>query len=153
MFSVVLTICTFLLTLFLFLVVVIVRDEAPMTTASNSPTSPPPGGKDEIHHPGEKLFNANCKACHRIHQKLVGPALAGVLERRDSLWVIKMIRNSAQLIASGDPVAVKLFEEYNRTQMTSFTTFSDQELRDLLTYLKLESERKPEPVSVPEVAV
>jgi mono/diheme cytochrome c family protein len=27
---------------------------------------------------GEALFNGNCKACHRVKQKLVGPALAGV---------------------------------------------------------------------------
>ena len=27
---------------------------------------------------GQALFNADCKACHRVKQKLVGPALAGV---------------------------------------------------------------------------
>jgi cytochrome c2 len=30
---------------------------------------------------GETLFNANCKACHAVKRKLVGPALAGVESR------------------------------------------------------------------------
>lgn len=48
----------------------------------------------------------------------------------------------SQLIALGDPIAVKLFREYNGTQMTSFTSFSDEELRSLLEYIKIESERE-----------
>jgi mono/diheme cytochrome c family protein len=147
--SVILTIWAFVLTVFLFCLVVIVQsDVTPADTTSGSVTAAPPV-QQQIEHPGEKVFKANCKSCHRIHQQLVGPALAGVLERRDSLWVIKMIRNSAQLIASGDPTAVKLFREYNGTQMTSFTTLSEEELRNLLEYLKLESEREDKPVPSP----
>jgi hypothetical protein len=80
---------------------------------------------------------------------LIGPPLAGVLERRDSLWVVKMIRNSSQLIASGDPIATELFREYKGTQMTSFSSFSDEDLRTLLEYIKLESEREDKPVPAP----
>jgi mono/diheme cytochrome c family protein len=90
------------------------------TTISSAPQ------QQEIDHPGQKIFKANCTPCHRIHQRLVGPALAGVFERR----------------ASGDPAAVKLFREYNGTQMTSFTSFSDEGLRNLLEYIKLESARE-----------
>ena len=151
--SVILTICVFVLTVHLFVVVVIVqREVAPVSVTANSVTASPSVQPQEVEHPGKKIFKANCNACHRIHQKLVGPALAGVLERRDSLWVTRMIRNSAQLIASGDPTAVKLFREYNGTQMTSFTSLSDEELRNLLEYLKLESEKrenKPRPLPGP----
>ena len=145
--SVTLTLCAFALTLILLVVVVSVQNgmataEVTASGMAGSPSKPQEG----IKHPGEKVFNANCKACHRIHQKLVGPALAGVLERRDSIWVIKMIKNSSQLIASGDPTAVKLFREYNGTQMTSFNSISDEDLRVLLEYIKLESERELEVV-------
>jgi mono/diheme cytochrome c family protein len=148
--SVMLTICVFVLTVCSFIAVVILQnDVASVTATSNSATENPSVQQQAIEHPGEKIFKANCKACHRIHHRLVGPPLAGVFERRDSLWVTRMIRNSAQLIASGDPTAVKLFREYNGTQMTSFTTLSDEELRQLLEYIKLESEREDKPLPAP----
>lgn len=146
--SLVLTTGAFMLTVVLFIVVVIdlnVTTSDPASTAviSNTPQ------QLEIDHPGQKIFKANCTPCHRIRQKLIGPALAGVLDRRDSLWVIKMIRNSSQLIASGDPTAIALFREYNNTQMTSFTSFSDEDLKSLLEYIKLESAREEKPLPVP----
>jgi mono/diheme cytochrome c family protein len=141
----ILTTCVFLLTVCLFAAVVIIQNDViPAGGTSNAMPAIPTVQQQTVEHPGKKIFEANCKTCHRIHKRLVGPALAGVLERRDSLWVIKMIRNSSQLIASGDPTAVKLFEEYNGLQMTSFASFSDADLRSLLEYLKLESENKPE---------
>ena len=144
-----LTMCVFMLTVVLFVVIINLKPSDPTSSAviSSAPQ------QQEIDHPGQKIFKANCTPCHRMHQKLIGPALSGVMERRDSLWVIKMIRNSSQLIASGDPTAVKLFREYNGTQMTSFTSFSDEELRTLLEYIKLESERPLPPPSPSMVEV
>ena len=146
-----LTTGVFMLSVILFVVVVVnlnVTSSGPTSTAVISNPSPQP----EIDHPGQKIFKANCTPCHRIHQKLIGPALAGVLERRDSLWVIQMIRNSSQLIASGDPTAVKLFRDYNGIQMTSFTSFSDEDLKSLLEYIKLESTREEQPLPAPSRA-
>ena len=142
----ILTIGASVLTVVLFVVVVVAlnanRSDPATVVISSTPQ------QQEIDHPGQKIFKVNCTPCHRIHQKLVGPALAGVLERRDSLWIIKMIRNSSQLIASGDPTAIKLFREYNGTQMTSFTTFSEEELKSLLEYINLESAR---PLPAPSI--
>jgi mono/diheme cytochrome c family protein len=143
--SVILVTTVFALALLLYVVVIISLNGVPSEAqTSNAVTSQAPQ-QQEINHPGQKLFKTNCTPCHRINQKLVGPALAGVLDRRDSLWVVRMIQNSSKLIASGDPTAVKLFEEYNRTQMTAFTSFSDDDLRNLLEYLKLESARQSAP--------
>ena len=150
--SLLLTTCVIVLTVSLFVVVVIQSEVASVATTSSPAMASPPVQQQAVKHPGEKIFEANCKSCHRINQKLIGPALAGVLERRDSLWVISMIRNSAQLIASGDPTAVKLFHEYNGIQMTSFTSFSEEELRSLLEYLKLEQEREDMPLPGPSPA-
>jgi mono/diheme cytochrome c family protein len=149
--SVSLTIGAFILTVavVLFVVVVITLNGLSSDSVTSTPSISSAPQQQEIDHPGQKIFKANCTPCHRIHQKLVGPALAGVLERRDSLWVIKMIRNSSQLIASGDPTAVELFRAYNGTQMTSFTSFSDEELKSLLEYIKLESAREYKPVPAP----
>ena len=59
---------------------------------------------------GKKLFDTNCKTCHRVDSRLIGPPLAGVYERAPSIeWIQNFVRNSSAVIASGDPYAVNLF--------------------------------------------
>ncbi|MEP2671354.1 MAG: c-type cytochrome [Cyclobacteriaceae bacterium] len=97
---------------------------------------------------GETLFNANCKACHRVKQKLIGPALAGVEDRAPSIdWIKEFVRNSSKVIASGDEYANKVYEENGKTLMTAFTSFSDDQIMSILAYVKAEAE-KPEEVAV-----
>jgi cytochrome c2 len=56
---------------------------------------------------GKALFDTNCKTCHRVHQKLVGPQLAGVYDRAPSIdWIKSFVKNSSAVIASGDDYAV-----------------------------------------------
>lgn len=84
---------------------------------------------------GEQIFKQNCTACHMITDaKLVGPGLKGVTDKYEKEWLIKWIRNSQELIASGDERAIKIYEEYNKTAMSSFY-FSDDEFSDLLAYM------------------
>jgi mono/diheme cytochrome c family protein len=90
---------------------------------------------DETIAIGKALFNANCKSCHGIENGIIGPPLKHVYSKRDSAWLRKWITNSSKLIAAGDPEAVKLFEEYNRTQMTNFSAFDEEHLNALLLYL------------------
>ena len=86
---------------------------------------------------GESLFNANCKACHRVKQKLVGPALAGVYDRAPSIdWIKKFVKNSSAVIASNDDYAVKLYNEYNKTQMTAFSSLKDEHIMNIIAYIK-----------------
>ncbi|MGL1885654.1 MAG: c-type cytochrome [Reichenbachiella sp.] len=97
---------------------------------------------------GEKLFKANCAVCHAVHEKVIGPALKNVHERRDVAWITAFVKNSQKVIKGGDDYAVKLYEEYNKTEMTSFD-FSDEEVLSILAYLQVESAKVP----VAEVAV
>ena len=84
---------------------------------------------------GEKIFKQNCTACHTIGGgRLVGPDLSGVTEKREDKWLKSWITNSQDLIASGDADAIAIFEEYNKTVMTSFD-FSDEELTAVLAYI------------------
>ena len=99
---------------------------------------------------GESLFNANCKACHRVHQKLVGPALADVYNRAPSIdWIKSFIKNSSAVIASGDDYANKLYTEYNKTQMTAFSSLKDEDIMNLLAYIKAETEKGPAVAAAP----
>jgi mono/diheme cytochrome c family protein len=87
---------------------------------------------------GEQLFNTNCKTCHRVSQRLIGPPLAGVYERAPSIdWIKNFVRNSSAVIASGDPYAVNLYNEYNKVMMTSFP-LKDEEIMNILGYIKAE---------------
>ena len=64
---------------------------------------------------GQAVFNANCKTCHAVNKKVIGPALAGVDERTPSIqWIKDFVHNSAKVIASGDDYAVKLYNENNQ---------------------------------------
>jgi len=92
---------------------------------------------------GEKIFKSKCTSCHAIDRKVVGPALKGVPDTKSEEWLIKWIRNSQALIASGDAEAVKIFEEYNKSVMTSFTDLSDDQIKSVIAFIKDASVEKP----------
>lgn len=95
---------------------------------------------------GEKLYKANCTACHSINDKIVGPALKDVHKRRDAKWLVKWIKNSQALIKSGDATAVQVFKENNEALMTPFETLSDAQIGSIVEYIKQESEAPAKPV-------
>ncbi|HEY0654763.1 MAG TPA: c-type cytochrome [Chryseosolibacter sp.] len=100
---------------------------------------------------GEALFKANCKACHAVDRKLVGPALGGVYDRAPSIdWIKKFVKNSSAVIASGDEYAVNLYNEYNKTQMTAFTSFKDEDIMNVLAYIKKTAEAPVVDPNVPD---
>lgn len=85
---------------------------------------------------GEKLFKTNCAACHTVgDNKLVGPGLKGINEKRSVEWLLKWVKNSAELIASGDADAKAIFEEYNKVPMPA-QTVNDDEIKAILAYIK-----------------
>ncbi len=97
---------------------------------------------DALVSAGESLFKANCTQCHAIHEKVIGPALKDVHDRREKEWLLKWIRNSQKLIQSGDETAVALWEEYNKTAMPAYP-FSDDEITSILAYVKVQSSIDP----------
>ncbi|MDO6674279.1 c-type cytochrome [Tenacibaculum sp. 1B UA] len=83
---------------------------------------------------GKKLFKSLCASCHKLDKKLVGPALAGIEEKRTNEWLKAWIKNNAELRASGDKDAIAIFEEYNGSNMTAFPQLTDQNIDDILYY-------------------
>ncbi len=96
---------------------------------------------------GKNLFEGNCTSCHGVHEKLIGPALAGVSDRREEAWLLKWINNSQAMIKAGDPIAVKLYNDNGKQNMNSFN-FSDAELKDILAYIKEETAKGPQTAAV-----
>lgn len=100
---------------------------------------------------GKELFERNCTVCHQLGKgKLVGPDLQGVTERREKQWLFNFIHNSQEVIKSGDPIAVKLYEEYNKSLMPPFTQLSDAEINSIIDYI---SNWQPEKVEIVAVDV
>ncbi len=97
-------------------------------------------GQDGDPNNGEKLFKANCTACHALDKQVVGPPLKGVVERVqkeggvDKEWLHKWIKNNKELRASGDKYANEIFEKYNKTEMQLFPNLSDKDIDDILAY-------------------
>lgn len=83
---------------------------------------------------GAQLFKA-CAVCHQLGKgRLVGPDLYQVTQRRDREWLIKFIRNSQEVIQSGDEYAVKLFEEYNKIPMPP-AGLTDEQIIAVIDYI------------------
>ena len=96
---------------------------------------------------GKEIFNANCAACHKLDAKATGPALRGVAAKYDKEWLYKWIKNSGELIKSGDAQAVKVFEENNKVAMTAFPQLSNEDIDNIIAYTS-----EPAPVAVTPVA-
>lgn len=89
---------------------------------------------------GKTLFQQNCASCHNVHKQVTGPALKGVEERwSDKKLLHQWIHNSSAVVASGDPYAVKLFNDFNKQVMPGFPSFTDKDIDDILAYIDVES--------------
>ena len=99
-------------------------------------SDPTVDSSDEAVAAGKALFNTNCKTCHKLDQKLVGPALRGATDRQPAENVKKFIKNSAVVIGSGDSYYSGLYKEYNNTPMPAHTFLSDDDLNHLLSYIE-----------------
>ena len=94
---------------------------------------------------GKELFNTNCAACHKLDAKATGPALRNVASKYDKEWLYKWIKNSGELIKSGDALAVKVFEENNKVAMTAFPQLSNEDIDNILAYTSEPAPSAPTP--------
>ncbi|MEN1783921.1 MAG: cytochrome c [Bacteroidota bacterium] len=88
----------------------------------------------ELAAAGEAKYNAICVACHMVEQRMIGPAMKGVLERRSPEWVMNMILNPDGMLKE-DPIAKALLKEYNNAIMLN-QNLSQEEARSILEYLR-----------------
>ena len=91
---------------------------------------------------GAAIFEESCVACHKLGQRLVGPDLLGVNEKRSEEWLLEFIKSPQAMINSGDPDAVAIYEEYNRILMTDQSFLSDDEIKAVLAYIREETKAR-----------
>jgi protein SCO1/2 len=99
---------------------------------------------------GESLFRQRCSSCHIIGERwlvpesqsarLLGPDLAGVLERRDRDWLARWLEKPNELLAQGDPIALELFERHGKVAMPNLS-LDEADVNALLEFIESESRR------------
>jgi mono/diheme cytochrome c family protein len=88
---------------------------------------------------GKNIFQTYCSPCHGVHKEIIGPMLASVTKKLPEEWLFAFIRNSQQVIASGDEYANFLFKQYNQAVMPAFRKLSGKDISDILFYIEKES--------------
>lgn len=83
---------------------------------------------------GQEIYNKMCTACHRPNKKFIGPAQAGVMERRTPEWVMNMILNPEGMLQN-DPLAKELLAEFNGAPMAN-QNLTQEEARAVLEYFR-----------------
>jgi mono/diheme cytochrome c family protein len=83
---------------------------------------------------GAELFRENCAACHSLGaDPILGPGLAGVLERRERDWLIRKITEPDRMVAEGESITMALVEEHGMAMLNLGMTRGQAET--ILTHL------------------
>ncbi len=83
-----------------------------------------------------ELFDELCADCHSIGEgDMKGPDLMGIEQIHTEDWLIKFIRSAKTVINSGDPKAIKSWEQYNKGNMPD-NSLSDAEIKSLIDYIR-----------------
>ncbi|MDJ1501838.1 cytochrome c [Xanthocytophaga agilis] len=114
------------------------QDEKPIKQTSPQPAKQKAISPEAVmYKQGKKLFIKNCEACHsKTHEIIVGPGLKDVTKRQSREWIGRWIRNSSEVIASGDEYGVKVFTDNNNIVMQSFPDLTDKEIDAILFYIE-----------------
>lgn len=106
---------------------------------------------------GEQIFRTRCATCHTITGKeladALGPDLLNVSKRREQRWLYDWLKAPDQMINKKDPIAMKMYERYNKLAMPNMR-LNKEEADVLLGYIDDESRRVlGVPVSIEEKTV
>lgn len=90
-------------------------------------------------HPGQVLFKKKCQLCHDFKHKKLGPPLENVMERWhfDTTAIVHYIKDAQRYRDTAvSDYARNLFIEFDRIEMQQFPELSEEEILQILDYLK-----------------
>ncbi|CAM3871503.1 c-type cytochrome [Flavobacterium branchiophilum] len=120
------------------------QNAAPAAAPATEAAAPAAAGTGDAAK-GKELFNTNCAACHKLDKDMTGPALRGISSKVSTDWLYKWIRNSSQMIKSGDAEAVRVSKAYNGAVMTAFPQLSDADIDNIIAYTNEPKAEAPAP--------
>jgi mono/diheme cytochrome c family protein len=126
------------------------RDTAPGTAPQSMVKKEEPAGPDKGVGPitsidlpetiddalaatGKEVFEAKCTACHKVDKRFVGPALAGITERREPEWIMNMILDPERMVKENEAAKALLAEYLSPMANQSLT---EDEARSILEYFR-----------------
>jgi len=83
---------------------------------------------------GAELYKAKCTSCHRTDKKFIGPASAGVLNRRTPEWIMNLMLNPQEM-EKKDHLTKELSKEFNNAIMPN-QFLNEYEARSVLEYFR-----------------
>ncbi len=90
-----------------------------------------------------QYFKTNCSSCHTIGGgMLTGPDLKNVLQRQSRDWLVKWIVDPEGVLASGDPIAIKLQKEARGAVMRNIPGMTPELANALLDFIAAESKKE-----------
>ena len=93
---------------------------------------------------GESIFRTRCATCHTVTgnelEGALGPDLLGVTRKREPQWLLDWLKAPDQMLNKKDPIAMALYEQYNRLAMPNMR-LNKEEALTLLDYLEDETSR------------
>jgi len=99
--------------------------------------------------PGKGLFIKACSGCHSIgYGNIIGPDLAGVMERRDRAWLKRYLIEPDVMRAEGDKLAIELGAQFPNVDMPALG-LSPNDAEDLMTYLSSKTGVAPAVPAIP----
>jgi cytochrome oxidase Cu insertion factor (SCO1/SenC/PrrC family) len=90
---------------------------------------------------GEELFRTRCVTCHTVGQpgtetaKSIGPDLTHVTRTRQRGWLVRWLKEPDAVLAAKDPIAVGLYEKYNKLAMPNLK-LSEADVEAVLSFLE-----------------
>lgn len=90
---------------------------------------------------GKLLFKDKCASCHNLATNSTGPALTPKMNELEEAFLIAWIKNNVALIASGNKQAIEA-SKFSPTEMKTFPTLSDQQIKDIIAYAKVGEPKK-----------
>lgn len=95
---------------------------------------------EELAKQGQVIFDMKCLACHHVEDRVVGPALQDVIQRRTAEYMMNMMLNPDEMIQK-HPTAKKLFAEF-LVPMT-FQNVTKDEARAIVEYIRSVTGKDP----------
>ncbi len=88
---------------------------------------------------GENLYRTRCMSCHTLDgtrdRKAIGPDLLAVTINRDRQWLVDWLRNPEKMIKAKDPIAINLYNRYNKIMMPDMN-LGKADIADILEYIE-----------------
>ena len=89
---------------------------------------------------GRALYLENCQDCHHMRRRH-NEFLFGAVDRYGMDWLIPYTRNAMKMVREGDPIAVKLYNEFGQAEMPAMEHLAPVDVQAIYHYIQFEQKR------------